>query len=77
MGDAVVIAADNGRHDFHVSAEQTAQADAGPDRAFPNLRRQISLVLAANAGKKLIYIVNNAVAHAVPLRSRWYMRQDG
>ena len=44
--------------------KQLGKSKAGPGHAFPNLGWQIGLVLAAHAAEELIYIMNDAVAHA-------------
>ena len=47
-----------------IAQEGLGKAEAGPGHAFPNRGRQIGLVLAAHAAEELIYIMNDAVAHA-------------
>ena len=80
MVGTVVVAADEGGHDFGFAVEGGFEGHAGPHDAVPDLGRDVSLVLAADTGKKLIDIMNKLICHddllhgAAPVRPGYRVR---
>lgn len=63
MVGEIVVAADKGRHDFRFAAQSGLEGHAGTHNAFAHFRADVRLVLAADAGEKLIDIVYDTICH--------------
>ena len=63
MCGKIVVSADEGGDHLCLSMEEVIQLEPGSDRAFFDFRLIVCRILSADAGKELVYVMQNFICH--------------